>query len=417
MILFGVLCFFSFQRIKDNPRSVIWSDSEGYYKYLPGLFILKDFHKLDAGSVFPYYNQKGEYVDKYTCGVAYLEAPFFLLTHVLSNHNIDSVEPYYYSRSYALGIALGGVTYGFLGLLLTVYNLRRRYNIRISVVSTILIFLGTNLYHYVTKEMGTSHVYSFFLFSLFILLIDKFNRKPSFLSAAGMGLVIGIIGLIRPTNLIICFLPLFWDIITKDEFGKRLLFYRRNIKYLIVIVPFIALTFLPQLIYWREMTGNFIYYSYQDEGFKFWNNPKILEVLFDIQNGLFLYSPLYIVPVIILVLRSIKFNLESRFMLLLFIIITYIYASWWAWWFGGAFGHRCYVEFTAIFVFPLAYFINYLIENLTFYKKQFVFIFFGLLCFYSIRLSYLYTSIGGPWDGLDWRWNLDKYFWILHNFF
>ena len=71
-------------RIRPNPRAVIWSDAEGYYKYLPGLFILKDFHKLDAGSVWPYYNDKGEYVNKYTCGVAYFQLPFFFIGHGLN---------------------------------------------------------------------------------------------------------------------------------------------------------------------------------------------------------------------------------------------------------------------------------------------------------------------------------------------
>jgi hypothetical protein len=71
-------------RTAPNPRSVIWSDAEGYYKYLPGLFILHDFHRLDAGSVWPYYNRQGEYVNKYTCGVAYFELPFFLGAHAIN---------------------------------------------------------------------------------------------------------------------------------------------------------------------------------------------------------------------------------------------------------------------------------------------------------------------------------------------
>ena len=40
------------------------------------------------------------------------------------------------------------------------------------------------------------------------------------------------------------------------------------------------------------MTGHWLYYSYTEEGFKYWNEPKIAAVLFDVQNGLFLYSPL-----------------------------------------------------------------------------------------------------------------------------
>ena len=73
-----------YNRINSPGRIVIWSDSEGYYKYLPGLFILKNFHKVDAGSVGPYYNDKGEYVIKYTCAIAYFELPFFGIAHWLN---------------------------------------------------------------------------------------------------------------------------------------------------------------------------------------------------------------------------------------------------------------------------------------------------------------------------------------------
>jgi len=73
-----------YNRINTPSRVVLWSDSEGYYKYLPGLFILQDFHKMDAGSVWPNLNDKGEYVIKYTCAVAYFELPFFGIAYFLN---------------------------------------------------------------------------------------------------------------------------------------------------------------------------------------------------------------------------------------------------------------------------------------------------------------------------------------------
>ena len=71
-----------FNRIKGNPQSVIWSDAEGYYMYLPALLIIGDFHKIPERSVWPQRNEKGEMMIKYTCGVALFEAPFFLVTKV-----------------------------------------------------------------------------------------------------------------------------------------------------------------------------------------------------------------------------------------------------------------------------------------------------------------------------------------------
>jgi len=39
-----------------------------------------------------------------------------------------------------------------------------------------------------------------------------------------------------------------------------------------------------------------------------------------------------------------------------------------------------------------------------------------VLMVYSVRLSYLNTTLPGPWDGKDWRWNWDKYAWIMEHF-
>gem|GEM_PF-4544396 len=85
LFLFFFLLIIMHNRLHVNPRAIIWSDAEGYYKYLPGLFILKDFHKLEAGSIWPSYNAKREYFDKYTCGIAYFELPAFLIAHTLDH--------------------------------------------------------------------------------------------------------------------------------------------------------------------------------------------------------------------------------------------------------------------------------------------------------------------------------------------
>jgi hypothetical protein len=118
IVLFAFLYLvnISFDRIKSNPRATINSDCEGYYDYLPGLFILKDFHKLPPGSMWPYYNDKGEFVDKYSCGVAYFELPFFGVGYAISKlKGIDTKD--YFSSVYSKAIAFGGVIISLLGLI------------------------------------------------------------------------------------------------------------------------------------------------------------------------------------------------------------------------------------------------------------------------------------------------------------
>ncbi len=279
------------------------------------------------------------------------------------------------------------------------------------------VFLGTNLFHYATKEMGMSHVYSFFLFTVLLFYLPKYFKKPDFINSVVMGIVMGWIFLIRPTNFILFFLLLLYDVYSSDQLKERIKFFIHHYSSVLIMMSAGFIMLIPQFMYWKEMTGHWIYYSYTEEGFKYWNKPKILAVLFDVQNGLLLYSPL-----VILMLFGIFYGLKvkkfhSPAMLLIFVVATYIFASWWAWWFGGAFGHRSYVEYYAILAIPLAGLIQKIFSS----RKKIVRISFQFLLIalmvYSVRLSYLYTSIGGPWDGADWRWNWDKYEWIMSHFF
>jgi len=116
-VLFALLLIsVTFARIRGSEAAVIWSDCEGYYLYLPGTFIIKDFHKLPVRSMWPYYNEKGEFVDKYSCGVAYFELPFFGLGYLISE--LKGVDPSdYFSPDYGKSIAFGGILISLFGLL------------------------------------------------------------------------------------------------------------------------------------------------------------------------------------------------------------------------------------------------------------------------------------------------------------
>jgi hypothetical protein len=110
-----------------NPRSVIWSDCEGYYKYLPGVFILGDVAKVPEGSVWPLRNERGEILLKYTCGVAMLEAPFFLAAVQYSKWKGQDWQDIFH-RNYARAVGIGGFLCCFLGLALLKRTLLRYFS-------------------------------------------------------------------------------------------------------------------------------------------------------------------------------------------------------------------------------------------------------------------------------------------------
>ena len=239
-----------------------------------------------------------------------------------------------------------GLFYLWLGMFF-LYKLGiRYYEKKWVIISIISIFLGTNLYYYTFFQPAMSHAFSFGIISIFLYVTDTIfikNKRVNNPLTTWMiyGFVMGLIILIRPTNIILLILPLY--IWYKDE-NEKLQWIRQHLIPLLITAITAFITFLPQFLYWKYISGDWIIYSYGDESFKFWKEPKLFRVLFDAWNGWILYSPIVLLPLYFLFKgRNSNQNYERAY-LIIFALATYIFASWWAWWFGGAFGHRSYVE-------------------------------------------------------------------------
>lgn len=315
-------------------------------------------------------------------------------------------------------MGLAGFFYAFLGFYFLYRTLLRNFSRGISFWVLLSIFLGTNLFHYVTKEMAIAHSYSFFLFALLLFHIPKYLSKPSFVHSLILGLLLGAIVLMRPTNILCCFMLIGYDVYTWPQLKNRLLFFLKKYWSVLCVLLFAFMVWIPQLWYWKEMTGHWFYYSYKGEEFIYWKHPKILEVWFDTQNGLFLYSPL-----VLLMILGIGYGIRRQqhhgpVLLLIFLVATYLFASWWTWYFGGAFGHRCYVEYYAFLAIPLAGLFDKIYQRSQAISHKIVFsILLVAMMIYSVRLSYLNSILPGPWDGPEWRWSWEKYAWVMKHFF
>lgn len=417
LLLFLLLIPVTRSRVELNLRGVIWSDCEGYFAYLPAVFDLHNIHALPEGSMNARKNAQGEVVIKYTCGVAYFQLPFFLAAKAYCSWRHWPKEDIY-NIHYSRAMACAGYVAAFLGLFFLQRALRRRGFKEPTVLLTLLAILcGTNLFHYATKEMGMSHAYSFMLFAFVAWRLPFFYEKPSWKNAAILGGALGWILLIRPTNALILLFVLLYDVYNWPDLRGRLVFWRKNIPKLALAVGVGFLFLVPQLLYWHAMTGEWLRYSYEGEEFIYCKAPKILAVLFDSQNGLFVYSPLVLLALPGMVAGWRERRADGPANLLIFTWGTYLFASWWAWWFGGAFGHRSYVELYALMAFPLALMLEKLLtaRNLLWRAAGLVVVLF--LIFYSVRMSFLYQHLPGPWDGADWRWSWKKMVWVWSHLF
>jgi hypothetical protein len=84
--------------------------------------------------------------------------------------------------------------------------------------------------------------------------------------------------------------------------------------------------------------------------------------------------------------------------LVTFLIISYVCASWWNWWFGCSFGARSFVEYYTLLIIPFAY----LLKSANDKKGLLIFLvlFIGFSCFLNLSIEYYYDGCfyGETWD-------------------
>lgn len=360
------LCVFITTNIhwgKDKWQNIIEADARGYYAYLPAVFIYQDLNftfydtveKKKYNTAFNYDYRvlaEGRMIDKYFCGTAIMQSPFFLTAHALSfTDDIDNSDGY--SRIYMLAITLAGIFYLFLGLwfidkLLKLYAVRE--NIRSFAI--IAVVFGSNLFFYSVCEMGMSHIYSFAAMAMFCYSIKQLflTAKPKYVLIS-MALI-GLIFLIRPANLMILFAVPF---LSGDPYRFFIVFktLKKNIPTLLLSSSAMLVIMSIQLIIYKISTGHFWVDSYPGEEFHF-NDPHMIDIFFSYKKGLFLYTPIYLLALVGLYVFWKKRKFEFFTFIFFFLVLTYILSSWWNWWYGGSFSSRVYVEYLPLFAILLS---------------------------------------------------------------
>jgi hypothetical protein len=151
-----LICIIVFLNIKDPSQNTIAWDFFGYYLYLPLTFIYQDLLLKDIGIVRDivetyantstlyqvYITPEGGWVIKYTMGIAIINAPFFLIGHVialLSEHAADG-----FSTPYQYSVWIGAMFITVVGILTLRKVLLHFFSDTITAITLCLLVLGTN---------------------------------------------------------------------------------------------------------------------------------------------------------------------------------------------------------------------------------------------------------------------------------
>ena len=415
-----------------NVDITIKADGIGYYDYLPSIFIHHDLNRHNLKEIkepekFNRINSLGVYVrnnslpvNKYPCGVAILELPFFG-TCSITNGETKTLDdgyqaPYQHFVFYAALFYLLLAIF-FLKKILVLYNC----NYTTIITAQLLLVLGTSVTDYVNFDASFSHIYSLFAITAFIFFVKKYFELKSFGMYFLACIFLGLIILIRPVNgMIVFIIPFLAGSVSKiNEIFKYLLKHLpKTLLGLFTLLCIIAI----QPFLWYLQTGQFFIYTYNGEKLNFLK-PEVLNVLFSYKKGLFVYT-----PILLFCLTSLFWLLFKRkyyelvTSLLFLVVITFVISSWSTWDYGGCFGLRAFVDYYSIFfiLFALMFdkmvlwvkviflipviFLVYLNLVQTYQYKEYI---LHWLSMDKAKYWTVFMKTEDRYTGLLWKWEID----------
>jgi len=363
----------------------------------------KGTHKF---TVWPERGPEGKYVIKTSMGLSLLWTPFFLAGHAAAH--LSGADTGGYSPPYKFFLLLSALFFLAVGLIYLRKILLTNSSDGVTALVIAAFVIGTNLYWYTLYQGTMSHVYSFALISAFIWYSMKWHMvrgaedgargavpgvrgaensargavpgvQAAENSARGavpgvqaaedgsqnadysvtgpwnkfwhpvrLGLLLGLISLIRPTNIIIVIFFLLYGVTSSETLRGRIKDLSKNYRHMAAIALAAILVWVPQMIYWKEMTGQWFYFSYGSNERFFFGDPAIIEGLFSWRKGLFLYTPLMIFALAGIIALWKRRSPQALPVTLFVPLNIYIIFSWWCWWYGGGFGQRAFIDSYAL---------------------------------------------------------------------
>ena len=361
LIQIGVILNIRPWRNAEKKNALINWDVTSYYSYLPAIFVHKDlkFEFLNNSEVnyaekhqfWPETAPNGNKVIKTTMGMSVLYFPFFIISHIYSLVN-DKVVANGFSKPYEIGLTFSSIFYMMIGLFFLAKVLRSIYDEKKVSILLFLVFLGTNLFYYATTEPCMSHVYTFSLASVFMYITMKIYEKNNWKFFIFLGLIYGLLFLVRPTNILFILAFLLYKIESFSSLNKRLYWLIQHYKKLTISIVISVLIGSVQFFYWKWATGNWFFNSYVGEQFYF-NQPRIIEFLFSYRKGWLVYTPIFIFSFLGLYKMYVRKNPWFFSTLIMLPVLVYLFSSWWCWWFGGGFGMRPMIDYYPLLIIPL----------------------------------------------------------------
>lgn len=401
-----IMLVFITLRLSYPPKNIISYDVFGYYLYLPAVFIYDDPGLKDISWVkevnekynaSPSLYQIAKVSDtnwaiRFHSGIAIMYAPFFFGGHayaLLTDYEADG-----FSLPYQWAIIIAGLFYTLAGVWLLRKALLSLFSEKVTAITLVLIFIGSNVFFFCTWGNDAPHIYIFSLYTAIIWLTSKWYKIPRPIYAIALGLITGLTLITRPSEIFILFIPVFWGIWNRTSVIDKLKMIWTRKTDVLMIILFTAIAVLPQIIYWKYATGQWIYNSYDDpqSGFNF-ANPRFGYILFGFRKGFYIYSPMMLFATVgFYHLFKQKRHLFIP-ILLFFLANVYLISCYSS---LVSYGWRAFVQAHAVMSIPLACLVAWSLEQ----KKAFKLILFSVLALtLLLNLFKSWQTLRGIIDG------------------
>lgn len=372
LILFTGIFYYPKWNKPGSEATISW-DASGYYMYLPAAFIYKDLKKIAfKDSILAKYqptpdfqqaflHSSGNYVMKYPAGQALMMLPFFTAAHLYAKYSA-SYPADGFSYPYQVAISLGMILIALIGVWFLRKILLEYFSDKVTTITLLIIVFACNYLNYAAIDVGMTHNSLFTLYCLLIFTTIQFYKQPSLIKASLIGCFVGWATLIRPTEIISILIPLLWGVFSVDEIKQRLTFFLKQFKYVIAATLFMIAFIFIQLLYWKWSSGEWVVYSYGEQGFS-WLRPHLYRGMFSSNNGWLTYT-----PVMILFFIGLPFLYKNQKQLfgivsLFSALFIYICFAWDIWWYGGSLGMRAMIQSYPILAVSIAALMDVLLKK------------------------------------------------------
>lgn len=391
-------------------------DAGNYYWYLPAIFIYKDLKQQKFGDSIikkyqfqprfePIRHENGNVIQTYTVGVAIMELPAFAIAHLLAKplgYEADG-----FSLPYQFAVQLWGVLFVCIGLWYFRKLLLYYYDDITTAITLLLLVVGTNYLNYCSIDVTLTHSWLFTLYVLLMLATRKFYLQPSARDSISVGLLTGLIILVRPSDMIVALIPLLWGMegVGMKAIQARFLFFKEHFKCVALAISCVVVLGMIQVGYWFYITGQPLVYSYNNQGFT-WKDPQFFNYALSYRSGWLVYTPLMFFAFVGL-LPFLRLGRNKVAVISFFLLNFYIISAWDQWWYSGMGGRAMVQSYSVVFLI-IAALVQWLLK--TKWIKWPVFTVMIIFGYVNIWLTYNAHAGEGLYDPTSMT---KKYYWSV----